>query len=126
MVCSSDSNRAAVALICSNRRTLIGTSTVQFILATIYVALGLRLLIEGFIHTENIPGGAFIFWINSATKTQVIERAVYLTNVRDLFTVCILFQSHLPGRPFWPTVSLSGVCIWYGERTSMSACHLSL
>lgn len=62
----------------------MGTSTIQFILATIHVATALRLLIDGFIHTEDIPQGAYKFWINPAIEAQVIAKTVYVTNVRTL------------------------------------------
>ncbi|KAF5319531.1 hypothetical protein D9619_008339 [Psilocybe cf. subviscida] len=67
---------------------LIGTSTIQFLLATVHVAVALRVLIEGFIHTEDVPKGAFNYWINPATTAQVIAKAVYITNI--LVAGCVL------------------------------------
>ncbi|KAF5324363.1 hypothetical protein D9619_011107 [Psilocybe cf. subviscida] len=73
---------------------LIVTSTVQFILSTIYVAVALSNLIEGFVRTENVPNGAFIYWINPATKSQVIAKAVYITNsvVGDFILIWRLYM----------------------------------
>lgn len=91
-----------------NYRTLIGTSTVQYILASTYVAIGLRLLIEGFIHTENVSNGAFLYWIDPEIRTQVIEKFIYFTNVRGLYQQHSLkFISHA-----WQTVIGDWVLIW--------------
>jgi hypothetical protein len=62
-------------------RILIGTSTLQIMLSTVHAVLALVLLIEGFIQTQNIPQGAFLYWINPSTKAQVITKAVYIGNV---------------------------------------------
>lgn len=58
-------------------------------LATIHVVVSLRLLIDGFIHTENVPDGAFFFWIDPALKGQIISKAVFVTNVS-------IFHSNIP------------------------------
>lgn len=84
MVRGSDAHGTPVAFIFHNYRILVGTSTIQFLLATIQVAVALRLLIEGFIHTENIPSGAFLYWITPSTRPQVIAKATYVTNVRRI------------------------------------------
>lgn len=97
-------------LVFVKHRILSGASTVQFILATIHAAVTLRLLIEGFIHTENIPNGAFLYWINPASKSQVIAKTVYITNVKKIAPfVRIPLSSDIFCRPFLPTVCLYGV-----------------
>lgn len=79
-------------LILSDHSVLAGTSTVQIVLSTIYVALGLRLLMEGFVNTQGVPQGAFLYFINPAQKTQVVSKAVYFTNVR-IQNFCTLIYS---------------------------------
>ncbi|KAF5324325.1 hypothetical protein D9619_011082 [Psilocybe cf. subviscida] len=73
---------------------LSGTSTIQFILATINVAAALQALIDGFIHTENLPRGAYNYWINPAIKPQVISNVAYITNsvVGDLVLIWRLYM----------------------------------
>lgn len=44
--------------------------------------MGICRLIDGFIHTENVPNGAFLYWINPATKLRLVATAVYIINVR--------------------------------------------
>lgn len=84
MVCTLNSDWPAVVLMTSFIRILISMSTAQFILSTIFVAATLRALIEGFVHTQNIPNGVFLYWINVTTKCNVIEKTVYITNVSML------------------------------------------
>ncbi|KAF5324320.1 hypothetical protein D9619_011085 [Psilocybe cf. subviscida] len=59
---------------------LAGTSTIQFILATVNVTVALLALLDGFIYTENIPTRAHLYWINPAAKSLIISKAVYITN----------------------------------------------
>lgn len=62
-------------------RILFCTATLQFILSTVYLAFDLRLLIQGFIWATNSPGGIYQFWIDPSTQSQVVAKALYLTNV---------------------------------------------
>ncbi|KAF9471450.1 hypothetical protein BDN70DRAFT_976351 [Pholiota conissans] len=59
---------------------LFCTATIQFVLSTIYVALALRILIEGFIWAVNTPGGTLEYWIDPSVRSQVVSKAVYVTN----------------------------------------------
>ncbi|PBK67873.1 hypothetical protein ARMSODRAFT_1020373 [Armillaria solidipes] len=43
---------------------LLGGATVQFILSTVHIAAGLRSMIEGFIWSNEVPGGSYHYWEN--------------------------------------------------------------
>ncbi len=78
---SYDSMVTNIFISCTPNSILLGTATIQFLLAFAFVAYGLRLLVEGFIQAANIPGGVALYWINPSVPSQVASKAIYITNV---------------------------------------------
>jgi len=59
---------------------LLGTATVQFMLSTTYLAIGLRMLIEGFIWAASTLGASNAYWNDVSSPLQVASKGTYITN----------------------------------------------
>ncbi|KAK0214150.1 hypothetical protein IW262DRAFT_1466696 [Armillaria fumosa] len=59
---------------------LIGGATVQFILSTVHIAAGLRSMIEGFIWSNEMPGGSYRYWENMTRAVYILQEATTVTN----------------------------------------------
>ncbi|KAK0193299.1 hypothetical protein F5146DRAFT_1133971 [Armillaria mellea] len=59
---------------------LVGGATVQFILSTVHIAAGLRSMIEGFIWSNEMPGGSYRYWDNTTGSVYILQEATTVTN----------------------------------------------
>ncbi|PBK67025.1 hypothetical protein ARMSODRAFT_335777 [Armillaria solidipes] len=59
---------------------LVGGATLQFILSTVHIAAGLRSMIEGFIWSNELPGGSYYYWENMTRAVYILQQAATVTN----------------------------------------------
>ncbi|KAF8891393.1 hypothetical protein BD779DRAFT_1784783 [Infundibulicybe gibba] len=59
---------------------LLGSTTLQFILSTVYVAVALRMAIESFIWLTAAPGAAAAYWADPSKPILAVSKGVYITN----------------------------------------------
>ncbi|SJK99453.1 uncharacterized protein ARMOST_02754 [Armillaria ostoyae] len=59
---------------------LLGGATVQFILSTVHIAAGLRSMVEGFIWSNEVPGGSYHYWENMTRAVYILQEAATVTN----------------------------------------------
>lgn len=76
-------------------RFLVGGATVQFIISTVHIAAGLRSMIEGFIWSNEVPGGSYHYWENMTRAVYILQEAATVTNVIFLLRNLMLLSTYM-------------------------------